>query len=300
MRSKRLAMLLVVCMLFVLAATVVMAQQAPAQQAPAQGQAAAQPAPAKPGTVTFNTVFTKLAKGQQVFCNSVNSPDTVAARKACAGVDYIWIEMQHAPLTWRECQDIINVVVSAGCMPFVRVPQASNASDIQKAVDCGAVGIIVPMVESVEEAQRAVMFARKPVGDVDNPNVKPWGINSTGGGAAGRLWGRDYATNINNNMFVMIQIESPMGVGMIDRMLDEVPGINGVMVASTDFALQPGYDEATDPRFWELERIARHAILRHPGVTLVAKPVWMQIPGYMMFLGRRPDVVPPIPKLYVP
>jgi 4-hydroxy-2-oxoheptanedioate aldolase len=259
---------------------------------------AQQAQPAAPGTVTFNTVLTKLAKGQQVFCNSVTTPDTAAARKACEGVDYIWIEMQHAPLTWRECQDLINVIVSAGCMPFVRVPQATDASDIQKAVDCGAVGLIIPMVESVEEARRAVLFARKPVGNVDRPNTKPWGINSTGGGAARRLWGNDYATNINNNIFVMIQIESPMGVGMIDRILEEVPGINGVMVASTDFALQSGYPES-DRRFWELERLVRRSVLAHD-VTLVAKPEWMSIPGYMMFLGRRPATVPEVPALYIP
>ncbi|MFC1511984.1 aldolase/citrate lyase family protein [Candidatus Latescibacterota bacterium] len=286
MRLKRFAMLMVVCMMMlVLTAVVAMAQQA-------------QPPPAAPGTVTYNTVFTKLAKGQQVFCNSVSSPDTAACRERCEGVDYIWIEMQHSPLTWRECQDLINVIVSAGCIPFVRVPQASNASDIQKATDCGALGIIVPMVESVEEARNAVMFTRKPIGDVNNPNIKPWGINSTGGGAAGRLWGRDHRTNFNNNIFIMIMIETPMGVGVIDRILEEVPGINGVMVASTDFSLQSGYSE-DDPGFWYLERIVRKSVLAH-NVTLFAKPVWMQIPGYMAFLGRRPDVVPPIPKLYVP
>ncbi len=49
--------------------------------------------PAAPGTVTFNTVKTKLETGQQVFCNTISSPDTAAARKACEGQDYIWIEM---------------------------------------------------------------------------------------------------------------------------------------------------------------------------------------------------------------
>ena len=65
--------------------------------------------------------------------------------------------MQHSTMTWRETQQLIKVVAEAGCIPFVRVPSA-NIGDILKACDAGALGIVVPMVESVEEARCSLVF----------------------------------------------------------------------------------------------------------------------------------------------
>src|SRR5687767_2204715 len=195
------------------AASAVAAEPGPQIAAPSQA-ARPGPPPVKAGSQTFNTVITKLKEGKQIFSNTLIGPDLDLAKKACEGVDFIWIEMQHSTLTWRETQQLIKVVAQAGCIPFVRVPSA-NVGDIQKAVDAGALGIIIPMVETVQEARNAVMFSKFPIGLRENPNTKPWGHRSSGGGQAGSLWGPGYATNANNNIFIMIQIESPAGVGMI-------------------------------------------------------------------------------------
>src|SRR5438128_681628 len=192
---------------------------------------------AQPGSLTFNTVITKLKAGQQIFSNTLIQPDLEAAKKACEGQDFIWIEMQHSTITWRETQQLIKVVADAGCIPFVRVPSA-NVGDILKACDAGALGIVVPMVESVEEARNAVLYSKYPIGDRDYPNIKPWGRRSSAGSLQARsLWGDGYAANANNNILVMIQIESPAGVGNIDNILNDVEGIDIVMVASNDFGL---------------------------------------------------------------
>jgi 2-keto-3-deoxy-L-rhamnonate aldolase RhmA len=223
-------------------------------QTAAAAQPAAAPAPAPPGpggapraggppgggrggvipagSVTFNTVITKLAEGKQIFSNTIMQPDLEAAKKACEGQDFIWIEMQHSRLTWREVEDLIRVIAQAGSIPFVRVPSA-NKGDIQRATDAGALGIIVPMVDTIEEARNAVMFTKWPIGSRDNPNTKPWGHRSSGGGQFNQLWGAAYQSNANNNILVMIQIENPQGVGMIDTILEEVPGIDIVMDAET-------------------------------------------------------------------
>lgn len=257
------------------------------QERPVQGQqqpVQAQRPPAAPGTVTFNTVITKLKNKQQVFCNTVTDPDTAAARKACEGQDYIWIEMQHSTLTWREAQDLIEAVASAGCIPFIRVPSA-NVGDIQKATDAGALGIIVPMVETVQEARNAVLFSKFPVGNLESPNTRPWGHRSAGANRASSIWGRDYPTNANNNIFIMIQIESPAGVGMIGNILDEVEGIDAVMVASNDFGQQAG-DRDGSPSYAAREEIVRKSVLAH-GKVLAGPSSWQNRPGYMLFQGRR-------------
>ena len=250
---------------------------------PAQKQAT--PAPVvKAGSQTFNTVITKLKEGKQIFSNTIIEPDLEAAKKACEGQDFIWIEMQHATLTWRETQQLIKVIVQAGCIPFVRVPTA-NEGDIQKATDAGALGIIVPMVDSVEEARNAVMFSKFPIGHRDNPNTKPWGHRSSGANQATSHWGPGYATNANNNILVMLQIENPAGVGVIDDILEEVPGIDIVMVASNDFG-QHGGDRDGDASFNAREKLVREAVLSR-GKILAGPSTWQNRPGYRLFQGRK-------------
>jgi 4-hydroxy-2-oxoheptanedioate aldolase len=257
--------------------------QPPPAAEPVKGKGKQPPLPA-PGSQTFNTVITKLKAGKQVFCNTITEPDLEAAKKACEGQDYIWIEMQHATLTWRETQQLIKVIAAAGCIPFVRVPSA-NVGDIQKATDAGALGIIVPMVETVQEARNAVMFSKFPIGLRESPNTKPWGHRSSGSNQATSIWGRGYATNANNNIFIMIQIESPAGVGIIDNILDEVEGIDAVMVASNDFGIHGGDRDGT-PSYNAREKIVRESVLAH-GKILVGPSSWQNRPGYMMFQGRR-------------
>jgi 4-hydroxy-2-oxoheptanedioate aldolase len=259
------------------------AQAPAAKEKKADAKAKAEPLPA-PGSQTFNTVFTKLKAGKQIFSNTITEPDLEAAKKACEGQDYIWIEMQHATLTWRETQQLIKVIAEAGCIPFVRVPSA-NVGDIQKATDAGALGIIIPMVETVQEARNAVMFSKFPIGHRDYPNTKPWGHRSSGNMQAPSLWGRGYATNANNNIFIMLQIESPAGVGLIDVILDEVEGIDGVMVASNDFGIHGG-DRDGDATYNAREEIVRKSVLAH-GKVLVGPSSWQTRPGYTMFQGRR-------------
>jgi 4-hydroxy-2-oxoheptanedioate aldolase len=275
-------------------ASVASAQQPPPQAAQSQPATATAPASAQgrgqqgpavvPGSQTFNTVITKLKAGKQVFSNTITEPDLEAAKKACEGQDFIWIEMQHASLTWRETQQLIKVIAQAGCIPFVRVPSA-NVGDIQKATDAGALGIIVPMVETVQEARNAVMFSKFPIGLRESPNTKPWGHRSSGGGQAGSLWGPGYAVNANNNIFILIQIESPAGVGVIDNILEEVEGIDAVMVASNDFGLHGG-DRDGSPSYNAREKLVRESVLAH-GKILAGPSSWQTRPGYRMFQGRK-------------
>src|SRR5262249_31881090 len=104
---------------------------------------------APPGSLTFNTVITKLKAGQQIFSNTITDPDLEAAKEACIGQDFMWIEMQHSTLTWREAQQLIKVIAEAGSIPFLRVPSA-NVGDILKACDAGALGIRDPVVQPGE------------------------------------------------------------------------------------------------------------------------------------------------------
>ena len=261
----------------------VRAEPAPQLAAPPQAPRPGAP-PVKAGSQTFNTVITKLKEGKQIFSNTIIGPDLDAAKKACEGVDFIWIEMQHSTLTWRETQQLIKVVAEAGSIPFVRVPTA-NEGDIQKATDAGALGIVIPMVDAVEEARNAVLFSKFPIGHRDNPNTKPWGHRSSGQMQAPSLWGPGYAVNANNNILVMLLIENPKGVGIIDDILEEVQGIDIVMVASNDFG-QHGGDRDGDASYNAREKLVREAVLKR-GLILAGPSSWRDRPGYRLFQGPR-------------
>jgi 4-hydroxy-2-oxoheptanedioate aldolase len=266
------------------------AASAPATPAPAGRDAPAsatqQPA-AAPGTVTFNTVIPKLKAGKQIFSNTLVDPDIEAAKKACVGQDFIWIEMQHSTLTWRESQNLIEAIAGEGCIPFIRVPSATEG-DIQKATDAGALGIIIPMVYSLEQAHNAIKFAKFPVGNLASPNTKPWGHRSNGQNRASAIWGKDYMTNANNNVLIMIQIENPEGVGLINTILEEVEGIDIVMVASNDFGQQAG-DRDGSPTYNGREEIVRKSVLAH-GKVLAGPSSWRNRPGYQLFQGTNKAV----------
>ncbi|HLH41934.1 MAG TPA: aldolase/citrate lyase family protein [Bryobacteraceae bacterium] len=175
------------------------------------------------GKKLYNTVKQKLAAGKQVVGITITSPDpNVYCAAANAGYDYTWIEMQHSPLTFGDVAKMIYACRGASAMPFIRVPDATEG-DIQKATDIGAIGIIVPTVDTVEKAEAAVRWAKYP----------PVGRRSQGLGQYGALWGNDYRQTANDNMFVMVMIETPIGVANAEK-IASVPGLDAIFAASTD------------------------------------------------------------------
>ncbi len=171
----------------------------------------------------YNTVKTKLLEGQQVIGGTVDTADpNVYCAMANAGFDFIWIEMQHSTLSYTDAARMIWACRDAPAIPFVRVPDATEG-DIQKATDMGALGIIVPMVDTAEKMENAVKFAKFP----------PLGRRSQGGGQYGRIWGSDYRQTWNDNVFIVAMIETLEGTAAADE-IAAVEGVDAVFVASSD------------------------------------------------------------------
>jgi 2-keto-3-deoxy-L-rhamnonate aldolase RhmA len=209
----------------------------------------------------FNTVKTKLKEGKQVVGGTVSSydPDVYCAM-ANAGFDFTWIEMQHSTLSYTQVANMIRYCKGASAMPFIRVPDATEG-DIQKAMDLGAAGIIVPMVDTVEKIQNAVKFANYP----------PVGVRSQGGGQYGALWGADYRQIANANLVVVAMIENPKGVAIADQ-IAAVPGVDCVFIASTDLGSFSGFKQG-EPQYEALVDKIKAAVLAK-GVKLGAPHAW--------------------------
>jgi 2-keto-3-deoxy-L-rhamnonate aldolase RhmA len=191
-------------------------------------------------TKIYNTVKQKLAEGKQVVGGTVLLPDPdLYCAMANSGFDFTWIEMQHSPLTYQDVARMILSCKGAPAIPFIRVPDATEG-DVQKATDIGALGIILPMVDTVEKAAAAVKFARYP----------PAGRRSQGNGQYGALWGSEYRATANNNIMIIAMIENPAGVDIVDR-IAAVPGIDVVFVASTDLSSFSGLKQG-DPKYESL------------------------------------------------
>ena len=221
-------------------------------------------------TRMVNTVKQKLAEGKQVIGGTVSSSDPdIYCAMANSGFDFLWIEMQHSPLSYHEVARMVWACRGAQAIPFIRVPDATEG-DIQKATDLGALGIIIPMVDTLEKAKNGVKFAKYP----------PIGMRSQGGGQYGALWGSDYRRIANDNIMVVAMVENPAGVAIADQ-LAALPGVDVVFVASTDLSSFSGLKQG-DPKYEELAANTRDATLR-AGKKVGGPLAWKERQGYHFF-----------------
>jgi 2-keto-3-deoxy-L-rhamnonate aldolase RhmA len=220
----------------------------------------------------LNTVKQKLAAGKQVVGGTVyfSDPDSYCAM-ANSGFDFLWIEMQHSAMTYQEVARMVGHCKGAPAIPFVRVPDATEG-DVQKAVDLGALGIIVPMVDDVEKVKNAIKFAMYP----------PRGKRSQGGGQYGALWGRDYRQIANDNIMIVAMIESPAGVEIAEQMA-AVDGVDVIFAASTDLSSFSGLKQG-DPKYEALVTRIHNATLK-AGKKLAGPLAWKDRPGFSFFQG---------------
>ena len=219
----------------------------------------------------FNTVKQKLAEGGRVVGGTVATADPeIYCAMANSGFDFIWIEMQHSPLTYTDAARMIWACRDASAIPFIRIPAATEG-DIQKATDIGALGIIVPMVDSMEEIRDAVTYAHYP----------PLGKRSQGGGQYRALWGTDYRAAANENIMVVAMIEQPAGVEIVDEVAN-LEGVDVVFVASSDLGSFTGLRQG-HPDYEALVTTIKDATLG-AGRTVGGPLAWMSTrEGYRFF-----------------
>jgi 4-hydroxy-2-oxoheptanedioate aldolase len=225
---------------------------------------------------TYNTAKVKLRSGKQIFGGDIATTDpNIFCAMSNAGFDFLWIEMQHSPLTYGDVAKMIWACRGGAAIPFLRVPDALEG-DIQKATDIGVLGVIVPTVDTVEKAQNAVKWAKYP----------PVGRRSMGGGQARAMWGDDYRQTINDNMLVTIMIETPIGVENAEK-IASVPGLDVIFAASTDLGNFSGH--FMDPKtrkgdsLYESMVTRIHDVTLAHGVKLGGPMAWKDRPGFSFF-----------------
>ncbi len=154
---------------------------------------------------------------------------TAEAMGRC-GFDFLVVDMEHVPLDLGLTVEIMRAVEATGASPLVRVPWNDRVT-IKRVLDAGARSILIPFVETVEEARAAVAAAKyAPVGQRGVAAVH----RASGYGAAG-----DYLARANDETCVIVQLETPEAISRMAE-IAAVPGIDGVFVGPGDLAASMG------------------------------------------------------------
>ena len=200
----------------------------------------------------YNTVKQKLLDGKQVFSFTQSKMDIADYCERAKHYDFTWFEMQHSTLEFADIEKMIAACPHVKATPMVRLPDAQEWH-IQHATDIGALGIVVPTVDDVDRAREAAKWARYP----------PVARRSSGQNQATGLWGINginYHQTINDNMLVVVMIETPTGVANAYD-IASVPGIDVVIIGNNDLASFSGYQQ-TDERYHQLVNKVREDTLR--------------------------------------
>ena len=225
---------------------------------------------------TWNPVKVKMMEGGKVTGGTVFSstdPATYCAM-ANAGYDFIWTEMQHDSRDWEQVARMWRTCPYAKAVPGVRVAYADER-EIQHAADAGALVIVVPTVDTVEEAIAARDWAYFP----------PLGKRSNGGGQAfdAGMWGGvpgGYRATINDNMVLILMIETIEGAKHAYE-IAKVPGVTAVFAASGDLGNFSGYAQGS-PDYERLINVVHDAALA-AGVRLCGPFSWRDRPDFTCF-----------------
>ena len=145
---------------------------------------------------------------------------------ARAGFEWLTVDMEHSAITLSEAQILVQSIEATGCIPLIRVGE-NNANLIKRSMDTGAGGVIVPMVNTKEDALKAVQAVKYP----------PLGTRGVGLSRAQKYgFGfEEYKEWVNKDSVVIVQIEHIKGVENIEKILS-VEGVDGFIVGPYDLS----------------------------------------------------------------
>ncbi len=176
----------------------------------------------------MRTLRQRWADGENTTGGWLSIPATLSAEvMARAGFDYVCVDTQHGAIDYQAAVELIRAIEHGGSIPIVRVPW-NEPGIIGKMLDAGAQGVIIPMVNSVAEAEAAVSACR----------YAPDGSRSYGP-TVSRIRRDDYLEWASDNVAVIPMIETRQAVDAIGDIL-KVPGIDGVYVGPADLSLTLG------------------------------------------------------------
>ncbi len=181
----------------------------------------------------INHVKEKLKKGEKVLGSFISfySPNLIEMI-GYAGFDFVIIDEEHGAFSHSELENMIRTAEGVGVVPIVRV--SYDQSSIQKALDRGAMGIQIPMVNSQADALEVVKKAKfSPLG-------KRGVAYSHRAARYGKDAGESFLNDSDQNIIVLAHIETMEAVRNLNKIAN-VEGIDGIFIGTTDLSVDMGY-----------------------------------------------------------
>ena len=180
-----------------------------------------------------------------------------AETMAHQGWDSLTIDMQHGVIDYAAMVTMLQAVSTTDVVPVVRVPWLEPGI-VMKSLDAGAYGIICPMVNTREDAQRLVAYT----------HYAPQGTRSFGPVRAALYGGADYAAKANETVVAFAMIETAQALDNLDAILS-VEGLDAIYIGPSDLSLalgcKPVFDDVDPPVAQAIDHIVARA--RHHGVV---------------------------------
>lgn len=164
-------------------------------------------------------------------CITLGDP-AVTEIAAASGLDFCWIDGEHGILDRVEMQMHIMALRGTDCAPLVRVP-ACDHTEIKKIIDLAPAGIIIPMINTAEDAGKAVSACRYPMDGGDR------GCGYRRGHNYGTIPIANYLERSKEEPLVILQIEHITAYRNLDEIL-EVPGIGSILIGPYDLSASMG------------------------------------------------------------
>src|SRR5712691_10490740 len=167
-----------------------------------------------------------------IFLNA-HSP-TVAEQMAHSGYDWLLVDTQHGPMGYESLSGMLAGIANGGAKSLVRVGGYSDRPSIQQALDMGADGVLIPYINTAEEARQAVSCARYPTAGTRSVYFPQRSMNRDG------LLG--YAGGANENVIIALQVETADCIKNIDE-IAAVKGVDLLFLGQNDLCMSMGLYE---------------------------------------------------------
>jgi len=187
-----------------------------------------------------NKVKRALNAGQVQIGTWVNTLRTpvIAQMLATSGFDFMYIDMEHSCLSIETVGDLCFAALSVGLVPIVR-PPAKEPHLLSRPLDNGAMGLLIPHVDTREEAEAVIRATKFPPMGERGMNLQ----NVHHG--FGKVKGDEYVKSTNEETLLIVQIESDRGIQNIDSILS-VEGIDGAVIGRGDLSADLGVHGQTN------------------------------------------------------
>ena len=245
------------------------------------------------GGLIWNPVKQRMLAGLDVVGRTMSGNNLTTMNTQYCGLatptptsdpDFTWTEMQHSGIDWGDAWRMWAFASGStnnvpNCPGLKAIPGAriayTDEREIQHALDGGAMVLVVPTVNTAEEAKEVVQWAYFP----------PFGRRSAGGSQTTAVLGRwmqgaNYRQTFNNNLVVIVMLETIEAVKNAEA-IARVPGVTGVFAASGDLGNFSGYSEG-DADYEKLITTVYDATLK-AGKRLCGPFRWVDRPGFTCF-----------------